>query len=156
MTMRWDQQCPTHSLQNCCWAQLKQPQGMGWDWRWFESILSFSRFVVKLMWMHSKGVSSSPKLPILLGMYSLPVHAFPKPESETMWLIVDHFSGKFSPNSMINYKDIAGVQLDGIHSLGASIMQIKEQCPNINLLLYKSNVSAAYCQLPMHPLCHNF
>ena len=108
------------------------------------------------MWMHSKGVSSSPKLPILLGMYSLPVHAFPKPESETMWLIVDHFSGKFSPNSMINYKDIAGVQLDGIHSLGASIMQIKEQCPNINLLLYKSNVSAAYCQLPMHPLCHNF
>ena len=31
-------------------------------------------------------------------------------------------------------------------------MWSKHNCPSADLILYKSDVSAAYCQLPMHPL----
>ena len=89
---------------------------------------------------------------LLPGMYSLPVHAISKPDSDTMCLIVDHSSRDFSPILMITWEDIMGVWLDGLHTLGVSIMQSKHNCPNTDLILYKSDVSAAYHQLLMHPL----
>ena len=89
---------------------------------------------------------------LLPGMYSLPVHTVPKPDSDMMHLVVDHSSGDFSPNLMVVWEDVAEVHLDRLHTLGVSIMWIKHNCPNADLGLYKSDVSAAYCQLPMHPL----
>ena len=89
---------------------------------------------------------------LLPGMYSPPVHAVPKPDSEMLQLIVDHSSGNYSPNSMITHEDITGVHFDGIHSLGALILQIKRDDLNCDLILFKSDISTAYCQLPMHPL----
>ena len=85
-------------------------------------------------------------------MELLPVHAVPKPDSDTICLVMDHSSGDFSPNLMIMQEDIVGVQLNGLHMLGVSIMQIKHNCPSADLILYKSDVSTTYCQLPMHPL----
>ena len=85
-------------------------------------------------------------------MELLPVHAVPKPDSDTICLVMDHSSGDFSPNLMIMQEDIVGVQLNGLHTLGVSIMQIKHNCPSADLILYKSDVSTTYCQLPMHPL----
>ena len=89
---------------------------------------------------------------LLLGVYSLPVHAIPKPDSNTMHLVMDHSSGDFSPNSMIVQEDVMGVRLNGLHTLGVSIMQSKLNCPSADLILYKSDVSTAYHQLPMHLL----
>ena len=96
--------------------------------------------------------SESFRMELLLGMYSLPVHATPKPDSDTMHLIVDHSSGDFSPNSMIAWEDVVGVQLDRLHTLGVSIMQSKHNCPSADLILYESDASTAYHQLLMHPL----
>ena len=89
---------------------------------------------------------------LLLGMYSLLVHAMPKPDSEMLRLVIDHSSGDCSPNSMITCEDITGVHLDGIHSLGASILQIKAHDLGSDLILFKSDIAATYCQLPMQPL----
>jgi hypothetical protein len=60
--------------------------------------------------------SFSPDL--LPGMYSLSVHAVPKPNSEKLHIVVDHSSEKYLLNSMIDPKDIAGIKLDGVASLG--------------------------------------
>ena len=91
---------------------------------------------------------------LLLGMYSPPVHAVPKPDSDMMRLVVDHSIGDFSPNSIIVWEDVMGVWLDRLHTLGVSIMWSKHNCPSADLILYKSDVSAIYCQLLMHPLYH--
>lgn len=66
--------------------------------------------------------------------------------------IINHTSGDFSPNSMITQEDVIGVQLNGLHTLGVTIMWIKCDFPDANLILYKSNLSATYHQLLMHPL----
>ena len=91
---------------------------------------------------------------LLPGMYSPPVNAVPNPDSDMMRLVVDHSSGDFSPNSIIVWEDVMGVWLDGLHTLGVSIMWSKHNCPSADLILYKSDVSAVYCQLLMHPLYH--
>ena len=96
--------------------------------------------------------SESFRTELLPGMFSPLVHAVPKPDSNMMHLVVDHSSGDFSPNSMIAWEDVTGVQLDGLHTLGVSIMRSKLNCPGADLILYKSDVSATYCQLLMHPL----
>ena len=46
---------------------------------------------------------------LLPGMYSPPVNAVPKPDSDMMRLVVDHSSGDFSPNSIIVWEDVMGV-----------------------------------------------
>jgi len=97
------------------------------------------------------GRLSAPFGPDLLpGMYSPPVHAVPKPASEKLRMVVDHSAGKYSLNSMIDSKDIAGVKLDGINSLGASLRSFKTKDPVSQLEIFKSDVSAAYRQMPMH------
>jgi len=97
------------------------------------------------------GRLSAPFGPDLLpGMYSPPVHAIPKPSSEKLRMVVDHSAGKYSLNSMIDPKDIAGVKLDGIKSLGSSLRSFRSKNPDSELVVFKSDVSAAYRQLPMH------
>ena len=96
--------------------------------------------------------SESFGMELLLRMYSPLVHAIPKPDSDTMCLVMDHSSGDFSPNSMITWEDVVGVWLNGLHTLGVSIMWSKHNCPNADLILYKSDVSTTYRQLLMHPL----
>ena len=69
----------------------------------------------------TKHFSELFRMELLLGMYSPPVHAVPKPDSDMMCLVVDHSSRDFSPNSMITREDVMGVWLDRLHTLcGAS------------------------------------
>ncbi|KIL70715.1 hypothetical protein M378DRAFT_155654 [Amanita muscaria Koide BX008] len=90
---------------------------------------------------------------LLPGMYSMPIHAVPKPSSGKLRLVVDHSSPKFSLNSMISRGDIAGAKLDSIKDLVDSILQFRrKRGHDIKLVLFKSDVSAAYRRLPMHPL----
>ena len=89
---------------------------------------------------------------LLPGMYSMPVHAVPKPRSVDLRLVTDQSNGDYSLNSMINRSDIAGVRLDSIHDLGASLLEYHRHHPDTKLVMFKSDVSQAYRRLPMHPL----
>jgi hypothetical protein len=51
---------------------------------------------------------------LLLGMYSSPIHAVPKPGTDALQLINDQLAGEFSPNSMIGSEDVAGTCMDSI------------------------------------------
>ena len=78
------------------------------------------------------------------------IHTIPKPSSEKLCMVVDHSTGKYSLNSMIDPKDIAGVKLDGIKSLSASLRSFRAKNPQSELVIFKSDVGAAYRQMPMH------
>ncbi|KAH7903895.1 hypothetical protein BJ138DRAFT_1188331 [Hygrophoropsis aurantiaca] len=89
-------------------------------------------------------------LDLLPGMYNVPVHAVPKPHSDKFRLVVDHSAGQYSLNSMIERSLIAGVKLDGMQSLGRSLLRFREEHPHDILMMFKSDVSAAYRRMPMH------
>ncbi|KAG1821946.1 uncharacterized protein BJ212DRAFT_1547700 [Suillus subaureus] len=75
------------------------------------------------------GCFSLPFGPNLLAeMYSTPVRVVPKPNSTKLCLVVDHSAGDFSLNSIINLDDSSGVKLDGMHSLGLSLLQFCQEC----------------------------
>ncbi|EIW79269.1 hypothetical protein CONPUDRAFT_25986, partial [Coniophora puteana RWD-64-598 SS2] len=58
---------------------------------------------------------------LLPGMYSSPVHVVPKPGSSKLRLVTDQSAGDFSPNSLIDKRDIAGACLDNIRDLGYAL-----------------------------------
>ncbi|KAG2747704.1 hypothetical protein P692DRAFT_20647863, partial [Suillus brevipes Sb2] len=97
-------------------------------------------------------VSQSFGSDLLPGMYSVPMHAVPKPNSDKLRLVVDHTAGDYSLNSMIDSDAIKGTKLDGLHSLGASLLEFRREHPDEKLVLFKSDVSQAFRRLPMHPL----
>lgn len=100
-----------------------------------------------------KGRFSPPFGPDLLpGMYSMPIHAVPKPGSAKFRLVTDHSAGLYALNHMISCDDIAGVTLDNVQDLGRALRLIQEQDPEAELVLWKADVSEAYRQMPMHPL----
>ena len=96
---------------------------------------------------------SEPFRELLPGMIVVPVHTIPKP-GDKLCLIVDHSAGSCSINSMIDRDSISGVKLDGIKTLGDSIRAFRASQPDglAPLILWKSDVAAAYRQIPMHPL----
>ncbi|KAG2746164.1 hypothetical protein P692DRAFT_20849526 [Suillus brevipes Sb2] len=69
-------------------------------------------------------VSESLGTKLYPGMYSVPMHTVPKPNSDKLRLVVDHTAGDYSLNSMIDRDAIKGTKLDGLQSLGASYVQI--------------------------------
>ena len=86
------------------------------------------------------------------GMYSMPIHAVPKPGSNKFCLVTDHSAGKFALNSMISRDDIAGVTLDNVQDLGNGLRVFRHSCPHAQLNLWKADVAEAYRHMPMHPL----
>jgi hypothetical protein len=73
-------------------------------------------------------------------------------------MVVDHSSSKYSLNSMIDSKDIAGVKLDGINLFGTSLRSFKFKAEDSvsKLEIFKSDVGATYQQMPMHFLYQLF
>ena len=88
---------------------------------------------------------------LLPGMYSVPVHTVPKPQSEKLRMVVDHSAGSPSLNDMIDRDAIAGTKMDGMRLLGASLLEFREHHPDVKLVIFKSDVSMAYRRMPMHP-----
>jgi hypothetical protein len=81
-------------------------------------------------------------------MYSSLVHAVDKPSTNTYQLINNQSAGEFSPNSMIDSKHVAGTCMDNIKSLGASLHAFrKAKGDNIELVMWKLDIEAAYCNL---------
>jgi hypothetical protein len=90
---------------------------------------------------------------LLPGMYSMPIHAVPKPQSEKLRLVVTHKMGEFSLNSMIPREAIAGARIDTLKNLGDRILSLRRiHGPDARLVVWKSDVSQAYRRLPMHIL----
>ena len=89
---------------------------------------------------------------LLPGMYSTPVHAVPKPRSVKLRLVNNHSAGPFSLNSMIAREDVVGAKMDSISDLIGALLRYRRSHPNKTLILFKSDVSAAYHRLPLHPL----
>lgn len=89
---------------------------------------------------------------LLPGMYSMPIHAVPKPHSTNLRLVMNHSAGEYSLNSMIKCDDIAGFPLDNMTHLGEMLLRKKANFPDEELVLFKSDISDAYRNLPMHLL----
>ncbi|SJL14225.1 uncharacterized protein ARMOST_17681 [Armillaria ostoyae] len=89
---------------------------------------------------------------LLPGMHSVPVGVVHKPHSAKLRLIVDHSAGDFSPNSMIP-KHEGHVHLDTLRDLGRALIRARRTYGrDVKLVLFKSDISQAYRQLPMHVL----
>ena len=89
---------------------------------------------------------------LLPGMYSTPIHAVPKPRSEKLRLVNDHSAGTYSLNSMIAREDVVGAKMDTISDLVGALLRYRQKHPKTRLIMFKSDVSAAYRRLPLHPL----
>src|SRR5271168_2561409 len=89
---------------------------------------------------------------LLPGMYSTPIHAIPKPRSEKLRLVNDHSAGTYSLNSMIAREDVVGAKMDTISDLIGALLRYCKQHPDTTLILFKSDVSAAYRRLPLRGL----
>ena len=89
---------------------------------------------------------------LLPGMYNTPIHAVPKPRSAKLRLVNDHSAGPFSLNSMIAHEDVIGAKMDSISDLVGALLRYRKLHPYKKLVLFKSDVSAAYRRLPLHPL----
>ena len=85
---------------------------------------------------------------LLPGMYSTPILAILR--KGKLWLCNHQSQGEFSLNSMIKRDDIAGVKLDGIRELRESLHLFRCQCRDVPLVLFKSDVKAAYRRIPLH------
>ena len=89
---------------------------------------------------YSEGFGSQ----LLPGMYSTPVHAVPKPRSEKLRLVNDHSAGPYSLNSMILQEDVMGAQMDTVSNLVGALLRYRRTHPDTSLVMFKSDVAAAY------------
>ena len=89
---------------------------------------------------------------LMPGMYSMPIHAVPKPGTNKFRLVTDHSAGQYALNNMITKEDIAGVTLDNVQDLGNALHLMWREEPEADLILWKADVSKAYRLMPMHPL----
>jgi hypothetical protein len=87
---------------------------------------------------------------LLPGMYCTPILAVPR--KGKLRLCNHHSHGEFALNSMIKRDDIAGVKLDGIRELGESLRLFRHQHGDEPLVIFKSDVKAAYRRMPLHYL----
>ena len=86
------------------------------------------------------------------GMTCVPLWVIPKRDSDNLRLIVDHSAGNFSPNMYIPGNE-GRVHLDSLHQLGTALIKVRqEHGANVELVLFKSDISQAYRRLPVHPL----
>jgi hypothetical protein len=85
-------------------------------------------------------------------MYSTPIHAIPKPQSVKLRLINDHSASTFSLNSMIDRDNVASSCLDTVSDLVKALLRKCQRHGNRQLVLFKSDVTMAYCRLILHPL----
>ena len=100
---------------------------------------------------HKGYFSESFGTDLLPGMYSMPIFAVPKPNSEDLRLVTDHSAGTFSLNSMIDHSQVNGFPLDNIRHLGEMLFDVRRSIGNVPLTLWKSDIADAYRLLPMSP-----
>jgi len=90
-------------------------------------------------------------LDLLPGMYSMPIGVVPKPHSTDFHLVTDHSAGKFALNNYIIKAD-STIRLDSLQDFGTNLHAVQAQDGHAPAWLFKSDMSATYRQIPMHPL----
>jgi hypothetical protein len=89
---------------------------------------------------------------LLPGMYCMPIHAVPKPNSSNFRLVTDHSAGPFSLNSMIDGDKVRGFPLDNMRHIGEMLLALRRVHGDRPLVMFKSDIAEAYRLLPMHPI----
>ncbi|KAI9064555.1 DNA/RNA polymerase [Trametes sanguinea] len=85
------------------------------------------------------------------GMFSMPVHAVPKPHSDKLRFINNHSAGTFSLNSMIDKRSV-GMRPDNVQDLAHNLLRFRKTYGDAPVHLFKSDIANAYRILPMHPI----
>ena len=62
---------------------------------------------------------------LLPGMYSMPIHAVPKPHSDDLRLVTDHSVGPFFLNSMNDHSQVTGFLLDNVLHLEEMLLDVR-------------------------------
>ena len=101
----------------------------------------------------AKGRFSHPFGPDLLpGMYCMPAHAVPKPNSTDLRMVTDHSAGPFSLNSMVDRSQVTGYPLDNMTHMGEMLIAHHRSTTNDRKsLIWKSDIAEAYRLMPLHP-----
>ena len=101
----------------------------------------------------AKGRFSHPFGPDLLpGMYCMPAHAVPKPNSTDLRMVTDHSAGPFSLNSMVDRSQVTGYPLDNMTHMGEMLIaHHRATTDNRKSLVWKSDIAEAYRLMPLHP-----
>ena len=75
----------------------------------------------------------------------------PKPHSSNLCLVTDHSAGNHALNSFIARTD-SSIKLDNLQHFGAILRTVIAEHSHAPMWLFKSDVSATYQRIPMHPL----
>lgn len=97
-------------------------------------------------------VSKSFGKTLLPGMYRMPHYVVHKPHSSAWRLVNDLSAGAFSFNSMVDHQYVTGYPLDNLSHFGELLLRKRKEKPGVNFVVWKSDVSEAYCLCPMHEL----
>ena len=90
---------------------------------------------------------------LLPGMYAMPAHAVPKPNSTNLRMVTDHSAGPFSLNSMIDHEQVTGFPLDNMTHMGEMLLTHYHSTDITHeLLVWKSDIAEAHRLMPVHPL----
>ena len=97
-------------------------------------------------------LSASFGTDLLPGMYCMPVHAVPKPNSTDLRMVTDHSAGPFSLNTMIDHDLVTGYPLDNMTHTGEMLLaHHRSMLTKRRFTMWKSNIDEAYRLMPLHP-----
>jgi hypothetical protein len=89
---------------------------------------------------------------LLPGMYCMPAHAVPKPNSSDLRMVTDHSAGPYSLNSMVDHDQVTGYSLDNMTHMGEMLIAHHRLPSNgRKTLVWKSDIAEAYRLMPLHP-----
>jgi hypothetical protein len=83
-------------------------------------------------------------------MYAMPIHIIPKPYTDNFRLITNLSTSDFAPNTIIDKSYVSNLPLDTISELGSALIAFRQDHGNVDLIMWKSDVSQAYRRMPMH------
>ena len=94
--------------------------------------------------------------PLLPHMTTILLGIVLKPHSDKLWLVIDHSTGDFLPNSYITRAHVC-IPLDNLHDLGERLITAcKEFSFSTQFVVFKTDISQAYHRIPVHPLWQLF
>ena len=92
-------------------------------------------------------------LDLLPGMYCMPAHAVPKPNSSDLRMVTDHSAGPYSLNSMVDHSLVTGYPLDNMTHMGEMLREnYRLTDGSVPMIVWKSDIAEAYRLMPLHPL----
>ena len=86
------------------------------------------------------------------GMYCMPAHAVPKPNSTDLCMVTDHSAGPFSLNSMVDHDQVIGYPMDNMTHMGKMLLAHHRSTTSARrTVIWKSDIAEAYRLIPLHP-----